>query len=233
MGSAACASGAEAVMRPAASSPAVLMPSCVLAVVPASSAVRCRTPAGVSAGSCGWKVTSQWCSSPSAGGALMHIVGRRQPHAEITGDISQWSRREEKAAPHAPFFCGGVCGAVVVCARWCPTLPHPGGCSTIGAGWLSFRVRDGSGRFPAAVTTETSIGWAVLWWVGPWVTLPAFLVCLVWAAWGGGGGWSSIVLCGVIPVWWDLWLACPTHALALSCAGVWVVGLVVDRIVGA
>ena len=48
----------------------------------------------------------------------------------------------------------------VVCARWCPTLPHPGGCSTIGAVRLSFRVRDGSGRVPVAVTTETS-GWAV------------------------------------------------------------------------
>ena len=49
----------------------------------------------------------------------------------------------------------------VVCARWCPTLPHPGGCSTIGAVRLSFRVRDGSGRFPVAVTTETTT-WAVL-----------------------------------------------------------------------
>ena len=49
---------------------------------------------------------------------------------------------------------------LVVCARWCPTLPHPGGCSTIGAVRLSFRVRDGSGRFPVAVTTETTT-WAV------------------------------------------------------------------------
>ena len=48
----------------------------------------------------------------------------------------------------------------MVCARWCPTLPHPGGCSTIGAVRLSFRVRDGSGRFPVAVTTETTT-WAV------------------------------------------------------------------------
>ena len=31
----------------------------------------------------------------------------------------------------------------VVCRRRCPTLPHPGGCSTIGAGSLSFRVRKG------------------------------------------------------------------------------------------
>ena len=48
----------------------------------------------------------------------------------------------------------------VVCARWCPTLPHPGGCSTIGAVRLSFRVRDGAGRFPVAVTTETTT-WTV------------------------------------------------------------------------
>ena len=37
---------------------------------------------------------------------------------------------------------------LVVCARWCPTLPHPGGCSTIGAVRLSFRVRDGYRAFP-------------------------------------------------------------------------------------
>jgi hypothetical protein len=36
-----------------------------------------------------------------------------------------------------------------------PTLPHPGGCSTIGAGRLSFRVRNGTGRFPAAMTAVT------------------------------------------------------------------------------
>ncbi len=32
--------------------------------------------------------------------------------------------------------------------RRCPTLPRPRGRSTIGAEGLSFRVRDGSGRFP-------------------------------------------------------------------------------------
>ena len=41
----------------------------------------------------------------------------------------------------------GRCGWCVF--RWCPTLPLPGGGSTIGAGGLSFRVRYGSGRFPA------------------------------------------------------------------------------------
>ena len=50
----------------------------------------------------------------------------------------------------APFVCGG--GRVF---RRCPTLPRPVGRSTIGAGGLSFRVRDGSGRFPSAVTTGT------------------------------------------------------------------------------
>ena len=39
--------------------------------------------------------------------------------------------------------------------RRCPTLPHPGGCSTIGAERLSFRVRNGTGRFPHAITAET------------------------------------------------------------------------------
>ena len=51
----------------------------------------------------------------------------------------------------APYVCGrekkgGARGgppSFVVCRRRCPTLPHPGGCSTIGAGSLSFRVRKG------------------------------------------------------------------------------------------
>lgn len=32
--------------------------------------------------------------------------------------------------------------------RWCPTLPHPPRCSTIGAVGLSFRVRNGYRAFP-------------------------------------------------------------------------------------
>src|SRR5690606_22341646 len=36
-----------------------------------------------------------------------------------------------------------------------PTLPHSLGCSTIGAGGLSFRVRNGSGRFPTAMAAVT------------------------------------------------------------------------------
>jgi hypothetical protein len=49
---------------------------------------------------------------------------------------------------------GPLCG---VCVRRCPTLPHPGGCSTIGAGGLSFRVRNGAGRFPSAMAAVTCV----------------------------------------------------------------------------
>ena len=41
-----------------------------------------------------------------------------------------------------------------MCVRRCPTFP-PGLGSIIGAGRLSFRVRDGSGRFPAAMAAAT------------------------------------------------------------------------------
>ena len=41
--------------------------------------------------------------------------------------------------------------------RRCPTLPHSLPCSTIGAEGLNFRVRDGTGCFPFAITAETSV----------------------------------------------------------------------------
>ena len=37
---------------------------------------------------------------------------------------------------------------VEVCARWCPTLPHPGGCSTIGAVRLSYPGSGWGRAFP-------------------------------------------------------------------------------------
>ena len=51
--------------------------------------------------------------------------------------------------------------------RRCPTFP-PGLGSIIGAGWLSFRVRDGSGRFPAAMAAVTLFNCVVelFWWWG-------------------------------------------------------------------
>jgi hypothetical protein len=50
---------------------------------------------------------------------------------------------------------------VVNCVRRRPTLPRSGPRSTIGAERLSFRVRDGTGRFPLAMVAET------LWRYGP------------------------------------------------------------------
>ena len=43
-----------------------------------------------------------------------------------------------------------------MCVRRCPTFP-PGLGSIIGAGRLSFRVRDGAGRFPAAMDRRNFI----------------------------------------------------------------------------
>jgi hypothetical protein len=48
-----------------------------------------------------------------------------------------------------------VRGSWLMCVRRCPTLPHPHECSTIGAVGLSFRVRNGTGRFPHAMTAVT------------------------------------------------------------------------------
>ena len=64
--------------------------------------------------------------------------------------------------------------------RWCPTLPLPGGGSTIGAGGLSFRVRYGSGRFPARCGRRDGGGVVVR---GPWWPAPR-----VWGVgWVGSG----------------------------------------------
>ena len=56
------------------------------------------------------------------------------------------------------YFCGYV--------RRCPTLPQPPGCSTIGAVGLSFRVRDGTGRFPHAIAAVTLSPVNPYWVVG-------------------------------------------------------------------
>ena len=65
--------------------------------------------------------------------------------------------------PRLALFCGCKKGHRVgalfwVCVRRCPTFP-PGLGSIIGAGRLSFRVRDGSGRFPVAVAAVTLCSW--------------------------------------------------------------------------
>ena len=99
-------------------------------------------------------------------------------------------------------------GPTVVCARWCPTLPHPGGCSTIGAVRLSFRVRDGAGRFPVAVTTETAVGSAV------WCRLVLLIrLCGCLPSFAA----AHLRLVGV--VWLGGWVGCGPYSgrFALSC----------------
>ena len=93
----------------------------------------------------------------------------------------------------------------VVCARWCPTLPHPGGCSTIGAVRLSFRVRDGYRAFPCRCDHRDDYVGSALWTSSP---LGLYSVVRVTAP------------------------SQPTHALARGVCGWWC-GLGVDRIVDA
>ena len=52
---------------------------------------------------------------------------------------------------HPPGFPGGCFVEVCSAVSYFSTLLG----SIIGAGWLSFRVRDGSGRFPAAMAAVT------------------------------------------------------------------------------
>ena len=67
-----------------------------------------------------------------------------------------------------PAPCGVGPRPVFGVVRRCPTLPHPLECSTIGAVGLSFRVRNGTGRFPHAMTTVTLFP-TPLWGVGGWL----------------------------------------------------------------
>ena len=87
-----------------------------------------------------------------------------------TGDVDNSRHRgSTPARPSVP--CGrmgndahkqkcparGLAGHFYIECRRRPTLPHPDECSTIGAGGLSFRVRDGTGRSPSANTTDNTI----------------------------------------------------------------------------
>src|SRR6185437_6923745 len=66
----------------------------------------------------------------------------------VTGQRTRAARRTERPSS-------------LRCVRRRPTLPRSGPRSTIGAERLSFRVRDGTGRFPLAMVAET------LWRCGP------------------------------------------------------------------
>ena len=103
--------------------------------------------------------------------------------------------------PVAPGLTGGD-GGTLVWSRRCPALPRLVGRSTIGAGGLSFRVRDGSGRVLPAVAAEGSVVGCVSWlsWCGCGV-----VVVVVWwlvgcGGWVGCGPYSGR---GVFP--WCVW----------------------------
>ena len=73
-----------------------------------------------------------------------------------------------------------------MCVRRCPTFP-PGLGSIIGAGRLSFRVRDGAGRFPAAMDRRN--------FVHSFLSGPT-----------GGGGCVLVVGCGCLIGCGCVWL---------------------------
>ena len=95
---------------------------------------------------------------------------------------------------------------------WCPALPYPGGCSTIGAGGLSFRVRYGAGRGSPAMTTRTGLVGAPTGYCAPrvWGVVSRWCACPVFCS---RAPRPLVHRCGADQrVWW---------------------GLVVDRIVDA
>ena len=132
-----------------------------------------------------------------------------------------------------------------MCARWCPALPRPGGRSTIGAGGLSFRVRDGSGRCLPAMTTETCggvCGARVVLFVGCcsvvlWVVVvlrPPAAVCSGGGGWVGGGlhsGRGVVLGAGSPPLVWGVWCA-PCCSVPPLVPLVWGVGVGVCVCVG-
>ena len=73
-----------------------------------------------------------------------------------------------------------------MCVRRCPTFP-PGLGGIIGAGRLSFRVRDGSGRFPVAMFAVT-----LFFCVGEW--FPVGVGGFTGFVFGGGCGVDGFVV---------------------------------------
>lgn len=62
---------------------------------------------------------------------------------------------EKKGVGVSTSYCLVVTPTRVVYGRQRPSLPQGRPCSTIGAGRLNFRVRNGAGCFPAAMATDT------------------------------------------------------------------------------
>src|SRR5690606_41849010 len=91
-----------------------------------------------------------WTGLPITGSAAALAIFSRAVIAGTSRDTHL--KRIQKSGPPP----GGGGPQHVECRRR-PTLPHPNECSTIGAGGLSFRVRNGTGRSPSAITTDNTI----------------------------------------------------------------------------
>ena len=106
----------------------------------------CPAPSGI-AGAFGWWLVKQveppWCGAARV--VVVIVVGVDSPVV--------LKKVVLKVGRPRTWWCGASTLFGVV--RRCPTLPHPHECSTIGAVGLSFRVRNGTGRFPHAMTTVT------------------------------------------------------------------------------
>ena len=112
---------------------------------------RCCVVAGASAG-----LACAWSRVLLRGGVAVFFASLR-----VVVRAHCYARGRVRVRVSAGLACGCVWGGRA-CVRgpppggvlWrFPTLPHPLGCSTIGAAGLSFQVRNVAGRFPGAVTT--------------------------------------------------------------------------------
>ena len=104
---------------------------------------------------------------------------RRAP-AVVVGACFVLARFVSLKCGRPPDPCG-LGGLDLMCVRRCPTLPHPPGCSTIGAVGLSFRVRNGTGRFPHAMTAVTLLPDPAC--AGLWFRLGVGRLCVVTTVW--------------------------------------------------
>src|SRR5882757_8946808 len=104
-------------------------------------------PESVSTRDCqGRRPYSPACLIASTSGQKVH----RGPGTGLRSIAKKWGVGSGDIATNQPPTTQVKC-------RRCPTLPHPTECSTIGAEGLSFRVRNGTGRFPNAKTTDNTI----------------------------------------------------------------------------
>ena len=117
-------------------------------------AARERRPARARLPRCSWPARRSRATATSHGRAIRqwwrHVSHPPLPPAR--GGAGLPGKRGGNAGKPPDRWSGGFAVMVV---RRCPTLPQGPPCSTIGAVRLSFRVRDVTGRFPHAMTTET------------------------------------------------------------------------------